>query len=335
MTEIRPKDFEAVWAAVSAEPSSSALCRARRVDPGGPLAVFAGIRNVDGARAILFEMASEYAPSSRFRFQTGAISLLRERRGDGRPELVGLVAIDSGINPLFSVLASDIAGHVLSGTPTTAGSRFQGRIEEWREALKTRREVLSREAALGLWGELHFLKQLAVGVGAQAAIASWAGPEDGLHDFSANGVSIECKTQSGSDTAIQISNLDQLHCPAGVRLALLRVQVFESQDGISLTQAVAAARAVAGGWELERKLAHAGWRDQDAELHDSSRFTLIDQTGYEIAAGFPALTRESTPAGVIDARYRIDPRAAEPFRIDPVDFTQLIGALGGAGGSGT
>jgi hypothetical protein len=334
VTEIAPKGLEPLWSAVSAEPPSGGLCRARRVDAGGPISVFAGIRNTDGARAILFEMASAHAPHSRFRFHTEGISLVRDRGGDGEIELVGLVAIDPAINPLFAVLASDIAGHVLAGPPSSAGARLQARLLEWREALKARREILSREAVLGLWGELHLLRQIADEVDAQAAVASWAGPEGGLHDFAANGFAIECKTQSGGDTAIQISSLDQLQCPAAVRLALVRVRVVESQDGMSLTQSIAATRAVAYGWELERKLALAGWRDQDAELHDGPKFTLIDQTQFDVAAGFPALTRDNTPAGIVDGRYRIDPKAAEPFRIDAATFAQLVTALGGMLGPG-
>jgi hypothetical protein len=248
--------------------------------------------------------------------------------------LFALVATDPLVNPLFGTLAADVASHVVTGSDAEAGRRLESRLSVWRSALRPRKELLSRTEVLGLWGELHAVLYLADTLTPDLAVAMWAGPESGIHDFVGNGIGLECKAQTGADPALRVSSLEQLD-PSGLRrLAVRRLRLTEAPNGRSLADMVAETRSRIGGWDLERKLALAGWRDADAGAHSEPRFVVVDETMFDVRPGFPSLIRASVPVGILDATYRIDPQLLDEFKLAASDARQLIFELGGADGKG-
>jgi hypothetical protein len=325
--------LERLWAEVASERPGDGLCRARRVSTEGAVHIFAGIRNADGARALLVELDNKASPSLRFRFETEGLSLYRQPSGQART-LFALVATDPLVNPLFGTLAADVASHVVTGSDGEAGRRLESRLSVWRNALRPRRELMSRAEVLGLWGELQALMSLADALTPELAVAMWVGPESGIHDFVGNGIGVECKAQVGADPALRVSSLEQLD-PSGLRrLGVRRLRLTEAPNGRSLADLVVEVRARIGGWDLERKLALAGWRDADSGAHAEPRLVVVDETLFDVRAGFPSLIRSSVPVGILDATYRIDPQLLDEFKLAPSDAQQLILELGGADGKG-
>lgn len=304
-----------LWSELRAEPLSARQFRARRISSASATEIYAAIRNFDGASAIAFRMDVAVAPPARFRFETEGLEFFRTPEPESGWFLVGLVEERAQPGDLFAVLSADVAQHVADGTIAGAGGRLSGRLTQWQNALKARQDALTRESIIGLFGELLILAELSRQLDPQLAIAAWKGPEDGVHDFVALGVAIEVKCLSGSQAQVAISSLDQLDHRALRRLSLARVRLVEDPEGETLASIVARLRNSIGSGELERKLALAGWRDQDTARYEEYRFRLFGIDVFDVRDGFPALTRELAPEGVVDAIYRIDSRALAPFQL--------------------
>jgi|CXWL01.1.fsa_nt_gi hypothetical protein len=327
---ITPSELAALWREVASGPLGTKPYRARRIDRQGAIEVYAAIRNTDGANAVLFRLDARAAPTARFGFRTEGITLCRVPSDDTQFVFVGLVVEDSQVVDQFAVVAADVAAHVADGTIAGAGSRLAERLEKWRRALRARRDGLSPEAMLGLIGELIVLSDLIGPIDQQRAVEAWAGPERGLHDFVVAGTAVEIKTVAGDNTFVTITSLDQLDRASLRRLVLARVRLTEDAGGLSLTDIVARVRmrAPASG-ELERKLALAGWRDQDVDAYAAFRYRHLGIDLYEVCEAFPALTRAHAPLGVADAIYRLDVRALAPFALGADGFAQVARDLAG------
>jgi hypothetical protein len=321
---IAPSELAALWREVAADPSNAKPFRARRIDRQGAIEVYAAIRNADGANAVLFRMEAGAAPTARFGFRTEGITLCRVPSDDAHFVFAGLVVEDARVMDQFAVVASDVAAHVAHGTIVGAGSRLTERLEQWRRALRARRDGLPLETMLGLFGELLVLSDVIGPMGGERAIAAWAGPERGLHDFLAAGAAVEVKTVTGANNLITITSLDQLDRASLKRLVLARVRLAEDPSGLSLTDVVARVRSqVPASGELERKLALAGWRDQDVDAYAAFRYRQLGLDLYEVGDGFPVITRALAPLGVAGVTYQLDVRALSSFALRPDGFAHL------------
>jgi Putative PD-(D/E)XK family member, (DUF4420) len=318
-----------LWSELRAEPSDARQFRARRASSSSAAEIYAAIRNSDGASAIAFRMDAAIAPPPRFRFQTEGLAFFRTPEPENGWLLVGLVEECAQPSDLFAALAADIAQHVAGGTIAGAGSRLTARLAQWQNALKARREGLSRESLIGLIGELLVLAELSGRLDPQQAIAAWKGPEHGVHDFVAQGVAVEVKCLAGIHTQVPISSLDQLDRRALRRLVLARVRLVEDPEGETLTSLVGRLRSGIGSGELERKLAMAGWHDQDSARYEDFRFRLIGIDLFDVREGFPALTRALAPEGVSEAIYRIDARALAPFQLGDSALSEIVAEMAG------
>lgn len=313
MNSVEPMALERVWGELRNEPPSTNYFRARRLPELG-VETYVAYRNSDSAPAIVFRLPAVVAPSPRTRFQADGISFVRVTEDD-RTLLVGVVEESPQVGGLFAVLAADIANKVTSGPAAGAGARLIERLLQWQGALRARSDGLSREAIVGLVGELAILDALATSMPPSSAVDAWKGPEDGVQDFYANGVAIEVKATAGSHALVPITSLDQLDRRPLRRLALAVVRLVEDPAGESLTTLVGRARSVAGGGALESKLALGKWRDQDADKYDELRFRRVGIDIYDVRDDFPSITRAHTPAGIAEAMYRIDARTLVPFQL--------------------
>lgn len=204
------------------------------------------------------------------------------------------------------------------------------RIGEWQRLLKIPRgDLMSKEAQIGLWGELRvlrdlFLAYLPVAVAAEA----WSGPCGGEQDFSLAGLTLaEVKTQSAaSDRMVKISSADQLDGGSGV-LFLVHQTIAPSPQGITLQGMVNAVRDdvrgdIAAFGRVGRSLREYGFADR--KDYDEAPFCLSRRKIYRVDGNFPCITRAQIPAGVSDVRYDIDISACEPFIAEEKTVTERI-----------
>jgi len=328
LSNVEPSELERAWSELRAEAADANYFRARRL-PALGIETYAALRNTDSALSVVFRLPAAIAPSARTRFHADGIGLVRVAAETDRHLLVAIVEETPQAGGLFSILAADIANNVAFGPAAGAGSRLVERLLQWQGALRARRDGLSRDAIIGLIGELTVLEALATSMPPLSAVNAWKGPEDGVQDFRAEGIAIEVKATAGSHALVPITSLDQLDARALRRLALAVVRLVEDPAGESLTTLVGRIRGIAGGGVLEGKLALGKWRDQDAERYEEIRFRRVGIDVYDVRDGFPYLTRANAPSGVAEAAYRLDARAIAPFVLGAGALTALAHEMNG------
>lgn len=247
-------------------------------------------------------------PPVRLRIDGAVPRLSLEVPVDGRPELApstlvnvrsGLVMIDGNRHLKVDVTGAPLLldGHQmlcaiadriqLEGlNPVAALSQT---LEQWREILAVRSR-LSREAEVGLFGELTVLEALVDGDGAGAASA-WRGWLHEEHDFGFPSVDLEVKTTTSEQRVHTIHGLGQLTPTLGRDLLLLSVQVTSGgAAGRTLAELVDAIRR-AVGTAIDSALTRAGWDKETADLYRERWVVRTRAAVFAIDDAFPALTR--------------------------------------------
>ena len=231
-------------------------------------------------------------------------------------EWVALRRQSAGPLDLFAMMAVDIVCTLASLSGREDGrivDVFFSRIRAWQEFMRRSDEgVLSPEAEVGLFGELHFLRKLIdTGIPTLDAIEAWEGPKDGLHDFRFGAGAIEVKsTLSQGGFPATIGSLDQLDNSSVQPLFLAGVRLKLMPSGCTLPELISDIRDAliddaASLAAFDTRLLHAGYFDEIADryvrrfLHSGIRQWLVNET-------FPRLTRASVATEIRSARYEID-----------------------------
>lgn len=240
----------------------------------------------------------------------------------------------SGSLDIFSAMLHDII-MVLERSGRTEQEHIANvieRISGWQRFMSREDDgTLSAEAELGLLGELQVLRSLLnAGISGCEALNWWQGPTDSLHDFVCPFGDIEVKssTRSGSFSA-NVAPLDQLDESLVQSLYLAAVQFSLSASGLRLPQHIDSIRLLLNGNQefvdaLDGKLLAAGYHQALASRYQR-QFSYLLTSFYEVNGNFPRLSKGSVPAGVIDARYRIEIDSAK-FRALPLEA--ILGRIG-------
>jgi hypothetical protein len=199
-------------------------------------------------------------------------------------------------------------------------------LERWRSFWLVNQAGLSREAALGLFGELWFLARWLQPI-TQIKVEGWQGPHGARHDFQWKQLSIEVKTSAMSAASSPvhcISNIDQMSDPEIGKLHLFSLHVTDdalaSNTLPSLVELIAAILASDEGSLaiFSRKLASAGYSPAHAEYYQRPLRVLSEEL-YVVDSGFPRLTRNSfggsVPEGIQDISYGLAIAACTQWRI--------------------
>jgi len=303
---------------------------------GGNCCVMAGRRGARNEESVLVGVRGS-VPSQPFQLPRGQGFSLISTELQGYPpghSWFALVRQEPGSLELFTRVAVDLV-NLMESTSVQDGPRIHSamisRIRAWQAFMKRDSDgVLSTEEEIGLFGELLVLRNLLDdGVSEFDALDSWAGPDDGLHDFLLGDGAIEVKTTlAPAGFLARISNLDQLddslHQPlfiAAVRLA----QLSEGETLPDLIDQVAGKLHDSGATVLlNSKLVSAGYMDMTRAEY-TRRFRSSELTYRIVRADSPRLTRSSVPAAIHDARYLLDldafPIAASTY----ADISTILG----------
>lgn len=158
-------------------------------------------------------------------------------------------------------------------------------------------DVLSTERALGLMGELLFLKSVIAGHGLRKGLESWMGPPKGEHDFSLPDAEFEIKTTRSERRVHRISSASQMKPSLERKLYLVSIQLTEAGPGdraFTLPSLINSVRDEIGesSNNFEQYLYEAGWRDwfedvftQNYQFRDEPHAYLVDES-------FPAITKD-------------------------------------------
>lgn len=319
------------WDSLARGPAGDREWRALRIELAHKLDVFAAVRENDRTRGVLFECPVAYAPAWRLRFESEGLHLADDREGRDGTRRISLALERSDLETVFLVVAEDlIESSRAAGDTQEAIATLGGRLSAWQTCLKLRRDGFSQERMLGLYGELVMLERLASAVGMPRAVAVWAGPERGLHDFEADAFAVEVKTSQGASGAVRIGSLNQLD-PSGLRqLALCRVVVVPDDAGTRLAELVARVRAAASAAGpsvrrgLDQRLLMSGYIDPGERDEPFEPLSVIAVEAYDVFGDFPRVTRETVPSAVLSAEYRLDVTAAGTSRMAEAAFDALL-----------
>ena len=317
------------WHALAGGPAGDREWRALRIELSHKLVVFAALREADRTPGVVFECPLADGPAWRLRFESEGLHLTDDRQGKDGARRIALALERADLETVFLVIAEDLieSSRIADDAPGAVAA-LGARLAAWQTCLKLRREGFNRERALGLYGELVMLERLASALGIARAVDVWAGPERGLHDFEAGAFAIEVKASQG--TAVRIGSLDQLD-PSGLRqLALCRVIVVPDPAGATLADVVARVRAAAGSVGpavragLDRRLLMSGYIDHGEREEPLESLSIVRVEAYEVRGDFPRVTRETVPAAVLSAEYRLDVGGATANRMTEEALGTLI-----------
>lgn len=314
------------WKTILVSTRAPCMLLAGRHLPGDEEAVLVGFHNI---RAI---------PDSHLPHGQGfEVSRLPVDPTGGDRLWVALARRIGGSPELFAMMAEDVVCLLEAGTVQDENDllhRFLSRIRAWQDFMDRHREdLLSREAELGLFGELTIIdRMIAAGMPARNVLDAWQGPLDSLQDFILGGGGIEVKTtlSIGGFPAI-ISSLEQLDDSLSQPLFLAAVRLALDPAGITLPAMADNIREtlhdnLAALDMFDVRLVQAGLLRTAAERY-SRRFLHASIAILQVQHGFPRLTRTDVHPAIRKARYEIDLDLAGASDIGLSRALELVGAI--------
>lgn len=176
---------------------------------------------------------------------------------------------------------------------------------------KTAGGAFTAEQALGLYGELLFLRDALIPrFGAPKALRFWRGPEAAPKDYSLPDAEFEIKTTLDSEDSriVKISNLKQLEDSPGKNLYLVLYTLQQTDDGCGTTlkslvesiqmQCLESADVFLS--LLQRCKYNAN------SVHAESPYEVVAVSYFAVNADFPRMTLSTVPREVTSAKYSLD-----------------------------
>ena len=337
---LNPSDLETSWSSLLPSIVHGELAGVRA--PNMPAQAGVWVARDDAGRPhLIVELPRNVEPLVQ-RTTKGLEVATRELRIGGRPPAtyIDLFCVELAHQKTFTAVACDIANAIVV-SPQDPRAAVVRSLERWRSFWAADPNGLSREEALGLFGELWFMLRW-MGPVAKTTIESWQGPLGARHDFQLKVASIEAKAATASSHGVvhKISNLDQLGEPETGSLYLFSLQVADDVLAAN-TLPVLIERIysdISSDEDAQRifseRLASARYNPAHAERY-TRKFRVVREELYRIDGSFPRLTRSTfpggLPAGIQDVSYTLDLAACAPWRIasapsDPhVDFLRQPG----------
>lgn len=259
----------------------------------------------------------------------GVEVMTRELAIAGQPptHFIDITCCDAAGYDAFDLIGGELAERLAAGADAPA--QIVARVlAKWRRFWgQLPRQMLSREAQVGLFGELWFLSAwLLSRVGAAEAVTRWRGPFGARHDFEWPGGSVEVKASTATRGAIhRINNIEQLAPPEQGDLLFFSLRLREEAGATNTLPAlVAACRWRIGSDDValtrfENALAQAGYSPIHEEEYGRSRFRVASEALYVVRSDFPRLTPVQIvgglPSGVEQVEYQINLAGFDHLRI--------------------
>lgn len=319
-------ELESSWSAVLSPTTADAISGRRAMGLPHDRPVYLA---VDGHahRHLLIQVPDATAPVSQRETKSLEVVTARFQVGPNPEALyVDLACTDPNQHPTFSAIAQDLI-RSLRTSPGPLRDSILNALARWRAFWSTKATGLSREDALGLFGELWFMRRW-LGQASAQGIERWQVTENARHDFQWPAASVEVKTtatRAAGDPVHQIASLDQLADPEQGQLYLFSLQVCD--DALATNTLHTLVEGLAGDLQsnfaaltvVNEKLAARGYTPADRQAA-SRTLRVVAERLYRVGEGFPRLVRSSfqpagLPAGVIDVGYAIDLAACQPWLI--------------------
>ena len=200
--------------------------------------------------------------------------------------------------------------------------------------LLRRDDSLSRDAEIGLVGELVVLISLMAQISANDAIDAWLGVYGEEHDFCTSSGDLEVKTTTSEERTHWIASATQLLPVPGRSLRLTSIQITPKNGKGALTlpelTELAIERAEGQGSAVENKLELIGYRRSDQDLYRTSWALRSPVLEYLVTDDFPRLTSvELAKIGpstslISELSYRVHLASLPPCLDTVVDYVSNL-----------
>lgn len=321
-----------LWNGIQPSPSETSLVGHLVVDCR-PYEIFRA-RDSFGRRVLFFVHDPENTPATKLPQMAGLAIEVFTKDNDEMAVLVVRLENDEDAD-VFTRFCDDLIATVASSkSEATAVQSFVGRMWKWHALLKgARKKTLSREAQIGLIGELHTLQDIISPVkGLGVALDAWRGSEGAPKDFELSLLCIECKARGASSREkIRITSEHQLADVPGHKVLLL-IHTFaagaETEMGSkNLHQAVASLRSNVSSERpdlasmLETKLEEAGYDDE----HEYDVVVVHRSTqAFQVEGDFPRIIPSAYPDGPLEISYDLPLAKLVSFEISQTDLSELL-----------
>jgi len=238
---------------------------------------------------------------------------------------IRLLCHDPAHYPTFTALCSSIVTAILAD-PNEPKAAVVRCLERWRSFWTVDQTALTREQALGLFGELWFLYRW-MGPLSLVNLTRWQGPLGSRHDFQWPAASVEIKaaaSNSGTSPVHFVGSLDQLENPEEGQLFLFSLHVADDNLAANslpvLVERISSDTAsnLEFGSLFSERLAKAGYNPAESGRY-SRPFRILSEELYLVDHAFPRLTRAtfqpSLPSGIGDVSYHLSMNACAQWRI--------------------
>ncbi len=309
----------------------------RRVIPECPRDLFVAFQKIKNRRLFLMKVSSDTVLEGHTIPAVRGFALDLERFPDVGPEeiLLALSLIDAAYKDMFSLIVSDVIDHAAHiESESSCIQAFLDRIFRWQRFLeKHRPDVLGPEAQRGLYGELWFLREVALkGLPHEDAIRSWTGPEYDRHDFQFNTCCVEIKTTTSKQhQKLWIANERQLDDSNIQALYIVHLSLDTLQHlGETLPAIVNSIRESIRPSEFanslfEDKLFEVGYLAGHESVYSGVGYAKRDVNAFKVAEGFPRITEGDVPNGVGDISYSILVAECKHFEVKMSDLQKEVG----------
>jgi hypothetical protein len=197
----------------------------------------------------------------------------------------------------FLVLVIALSERLSLHAGETSWPMVLGYVEEW-QTLLARRQVMTPEQQLGLWGELWLMSKA---TDPDRLAAAWRGPEGDATDFFLDGIGVELKTSRRPH--LHHVSQTQAGDPLGEREAVF-LSIWAEVDpvsGSSLPELVNALLSlVSDRGQFLKQLASVGYVPMD-HVHYTTRYLPLDTPLWFSAQDVPRI--RSSDSGVSQIRY--------------------------------
>jgi hypothetical protein len=319
-------DLEASWSSVSPQTTGDGISGRRATGLPHDRPVYLAVDG-HGHRHLLIQVPDGTAPVCQR--ETKGLEVITARFQVGpNPEAlyVDLICTDVNQHQIFSAVAQDMI-RLLRTSPGQLRGLVLNALARWRTFWSVRTAGLSSEEALGLFGELWFMRRWLGPINIQT-IQRWRVSESARHDFQSPKASVEVKATAHHATGNpihQIAGLDQLADPEQGKLYLFSLQVCD--DALAMNTLHSIVEGIADDLRndpaaltlLNEKLAANGYTPADRQAAPRS-FRIVAERLYLVTHDFPRLVRSSfLPAGlatgIVDVRYGVDLGACQKWLI--------------------
>jgi hypothetical protein len=237
---------------------------------------------------------------------------------DHHDHLLPVMMADEDAAGVFAIFTAVLASVLEEGGTVEVRMRLlMDKVALWKRFFQKNTGPLSEEEVRGLIGELEILASMIAAYGVDAALETWKGPSDELHDFRHDAFRIEVKTWvNESAPRIFISDPSQIVIDPAWPVFIAAVQLArDNAAGITLSERIATilnGMTAAQRTVMEVLLADVGYMPVHAELY-SKRYSVADTVFHRIGDGFPMIDPATLPGGITNLKYALELGALAPY----------------------